>query len=553
MKILLGDGKSSTLKMEWLGLACAYTWFFSSMINYYEPFFSGTWTVLLFMLLLCVGLAGTALLWEKCPMLMDGLLPVLTIAGAGCTVLIPFVSQLPAVILFWLSALLMTPLLCRRLYGVLMMTRENARMRTYISAVSATIVLQMIWAMLPLPFIVKFPVLSVFALAGLLKTSAHLPEFKREELPVTFSLKAPIQILRIVAIFLLLILLNLFNTLIHTHVLNSSLGDSDLFSLIVWAIVPLSFLFFAFFSDYKRERLGFILGMLLIFIGCFVALTPNGSVLTAPLLITGEFGGTVTEYCFLTMPLLFLGYSKRPHLVAVSGLIAHTLLSSVISWTSDAWLPQSLLQAQIGRPLILFGAVCVVALIPLAILVWRQHEDATLISALLCLKKRTEECEESQQLLTEGVLPIGDGLEASAENREWTHSLDFLESEHRIALLLFEGLSRTEISERLGMSAAKVSDHLRNIRVKLGEQLPVGHSPYVLKAARRYGLTSRETEVFNELILGRSNTEISANLHIEDSTIKTHVNKIMKKTGMKNRAELISQMRAEKSASISSH
>ena len=148
----------------------------------------------------------------------------------------------------------------------------------------------------------------------------------------------------------------------------------------------------------------------------------------------------------------------------------------------------------------------------------------------------------------------GDTLSAPGEpeNRDWMRSLDFVENEHRIALLLCEGLSGSEISERLGIPAAKVTEHLRNIRAKLFAQPPVGRSPYVLKAAQRYGLTGRETEVFNELILGRSNTEISANLHIEAATVKTHVNKIMKKTGMRNRAELISQMNAEKNVSISS-
>ncbi|MPM76487.1 HTH-type transcriptional regulator MalT [bioreactor metagenome] len=101
------------------------------------------------------------------------------------------------------------------------------------------------------------------------------------------------------------------------------------------------------------------------------------------------------------------------------------------------------------------------------------------------------------------------------------------------------------------MSLSQVSVQLRHIREKLDAKPPVGHSAVIRQAARRYGLTARETEVFGEILLGRSNTEIAANLYIEDTTVKTHVNKILKKTGMSNRAELIAKIHAEAAATLS--
>ena len=541
MYYYLSRDKSAVLWREWLGLVCGFLWFFGSMYSYYEPLFEGAWTELLFMLLLCAGLLGVALFYKKHPVCMEKALPYITLAGAACTGLIPFLPLFASKALFWVSALLMTPLLCRRLYGVLLCAGETIRIRVYISAVAMTIILQMILTLASLPFAVKFPLLSLFALLGLWRVQARLPVHKRAPLPQPAAARSPLQIARIAVIFLLLVLLNQFNLLIHDFVLRGSIQSGDLFSLFSWLLAPTAFLFFAYLTDKDRERLGFSVGMALIFIGCFAALTPANAVLAAPLLLTGEFGGTITEFCFLTMPLLFFPFSKRPLLVAVSGLIAHTLLSSAVGWVQELWLPQELLQNEISRPLIIFGAGCVMALIPVAFSVWRRKEDVALMTALLGWKKQTEKAAD----LTDGSAVAAPATQSPAEDQNWIHALDLLEDEHRIASLLCEGLTRAEISERLHMSVAQVFLHLRHIREKLDAKPPVGHSAYVQKSARRYGLTGREAEVFNELLFGRSNTEISANLYIEDATVKTHVHNILRKAGMNNRAELIAKARAE--------
>ena len=544
MNRYLGQDKSATLRREWLGLVSAFMWFFGSMYNYYEPFFEGTLTELLFMLLICAGLAGSAFLLGKHPIVAGRILPAAVLAGAVCTGLIPFLPVYAAKGLFWLSALLMTPLLCRRLVGVLRCAKDTNRIRLYISAVSMTIVLQMAWAFLPLPFSVKFPVLSAFALLGLWRAGAGLPEPHTVPLPKPALSRTPVQLMRIAAVFLLLVGLNIFNTIVHTHVLSGSLGENDLISMLAWLVAPLSFLLFAVFSDKGMERLGFAVALALILLGCFTALMPNNNVFAAPLLLFGEFGGTITEFYFLTMPLMFLPFSKRPVLIAVSGLIFHTLLSSAVSWSQDLWLPQSFLSAEIGRPLIIFGAVCAMLLTLLTFSVWKRQEDASLMGVLLGLKKQAEEA------ATEPNRRSSSSVETPPQSvtQDWTQALDLLADEHRIATLLCDGLTRAEISQRTGLSAPQVAAHLRNIRAKLDAKPPVGQSVYVRKAARRYGLTARETEVFCEMISGRSNAEISANLYIEATTVKTHVNRILKKTGMASRAELIAAARREAEA-----
>jgi DNA-binding CsgD family transcriptional regulator len=540
MNRYLGQGRSAALRHEWLGLVCAFVWFFGSMISYYEPFFEGTLTELSFMLLLCAGLLGSALLLGKHPVRARRVLPAATLTGAVCTGLVPFLPVYAARGLFWLSALLMTPLLCRRLYGVLRCAKDTNRIRWYISAVAVTIVLQMVWALLPLSFSIKFPVLSVFALLGLWRAGAHLPESGNLSMTMPALTRSPAQLARIAAIFLLLVGLNIFNTLVHTHVLNGSLGETDLISLLAWLVVPPSFLSFAVFSDKKKERLGFIVALVLILLGCFAALAPNNSVFAAPLLLFGEFGGTITEFCFLTMPLLFFPFSKKPVLIAVSGLIAHTLLASAVSWVQDLWLPQTFLSPQLSRPLIIFGAVCAVLLLPLVFSVWKHQEDASLMGALLGLKKQAEEAAPSP-----AVFPAPPVAETPPryENHDWIQALDLLADEHRIATLLCEGLSRTEIAQQTGLSTTQVASILRNIRLKLDSRQPLGLSPEIVRLAKQYGLTGRETEVLNELLLGRSNAEIAANLHIEEPTVKTHVGRVLKKVGAAKRSELLTALR----------
>jgi DNA-binding NarL/FixJ family response regulator len=52
-------------------------------------------------------------------------------------------------------------------------------------------------------------------------------------------------------------------------------------------------------------------------------------------------------------------------------------------------------------------------------------------------------------------------------------------------------------------------------------------------------LTPREVEVLTQIAAGLSNTEIAATLFVSEATIKTHVNHIFAKTGLRDRAQLV--------------
>ena len=75
------------------------------------------------------------------------------------------------------------------------------------------------------------------------------------------------------------------------------------------------------------------------------------------------------------------------------------------------------------------------------------------------------------------------------------------------------------------------------VQARLLDRLDAARLP--VPTPRAPGLTERETEVLELIAAGLSNTEIAQRLVVSEATVKTHVNRLFAKTGVRDRAQAV--------------
>jgi len=103
----------------------------------------------------------------------------------------------------------------------------------------------------------------------------------------------------------------------------------------------------------------------------------------------------------------------------------------------------------------------------------------------------------------------------------------------------------TKDADRAEVAAAvrAVAQGHMTLGAEVGQKLVAGSSvATVADLAGRFGLTAREDEVLALIGDGLSNAEIAARLYVGVSTVKTHINAIFAKLGVRDRAQAIAMV-----------
>ncbi|WP_329320825.1 MULTISPECIES: response regulator transcription factor [unclassified Streptomyces] len=78
-----------------------------------------------------------------------------------------------------------------------------------------------------------------------------------------------------------------------------------------------------------------------------------------------------------------------------------------------------------------------------------------------------------------------------------------------------------------------------SVQRRLLERLSQPEAPSPAPVEPPDGLTARETEVLLLIAEGLTNQEIARKLHVSTATVKTHINNLFAKTGLKDRAQAV--------------
>jgi DNA-binding NarL/FixJ family response regulator len=163
------------------------------------------------------------------------------------------------------------------------------------------------------------------------------------------------------------------------------------------------------------------------------------------------------------------------------------------------------------------------------------------------------ELAEQQQpdvVLMDLRMPVMDGVEATRQLRArmpdvavvvlTTHADDesvFAALRAGARGYLTKDAGAAEIARAISVVAAGQALLDPGVQARLLETLE--RAPLAMPQRRPVGLTERETEVLALIAAGLSNSEIAQRLVVSEATVKTHINRIFARTGVRDRAQAV--------------
>jgi DNA-binding NarL/FixJ family response regulator len=162
---------------------------------------------------------------------------------------------------------------------------------------------------------------------------------------------------------------------------------------------------------------------------------------------------------------------------------------------------------------------------------------------------RVVRTERPEVVLMDVRMPLMDGIEATRQISAGTRVV--ILTTYELDEYVFDALAAG--ASAFLLKASPPEDLLRAIRVvasgdallapsvtkKLIEQFAHRPERAARGAKRLEELTSRELDVLNQVARGHTNAEIAANLHVAETTVKTHVAHVLDKLQLRDRVQAV--------------
>jgi DNA-binding NarL/FixJ family response regulator len=525
--------ESTTTLREWLGFFGCAVFFFFFGYNY-DEFLNAdrSWYAAVFFLTLAAGMILFGSKFSNAPEKLSKIASFTAPAAILTSALMALCPEPLQLVLYCLSAALMSPVIVRRCYGILRAAPAGRKLTLYLSVICATVILHSFWVMLPWPIQIRFLIPAMMILPAWLGVRRSVPVVKEPIVPVSFQFSK--QLIPVIIAFILLFFMDVSSSVIHTFIVATGYQGAAPLYWFAGTILPvIAFVIYAVLSDIGREKAAFIAGMLLFLAGLYLALLPGDTVgsLLVPLFIADGLGGSFAEFFILTMPVIFLAGTGRPVLMASLGL-AFDLLSCALLWVGPYWIPPVFVET-LGAPTLVAAALFAIGFFAIALYLFERRKETTLAAAINGLILTPLAPHE----IKEQVVDLQDQDEAATADRALL-AAGFLPVERKVAALLIEGFTKGEIAHKLHLTAAEVSDSLGEIRIKVTGASEDKEAELFAAAAEAYSLTAREIQVLRGIYEGKTNNEIAAQHFISDATVKYHVKNLMKKIPVDGRYQV---------------
>ncbi|MCL2471444.1 MAG: helix-turn-helix transcriptional regulator [Propionibacteriaceae bacterium] len=594
------SGKRTTPGLELLGWCAVAAWT-DLMTRPYTSFGVGNVSYTTgelfesaFVLLLALSVVVTALWCGRDLVMLSRIATWTTPLALVMTVgfmLLPITSSIGA---YMVAAILMGPVLTRRMYGVIRTGAQGNRITRYVLGWALAGVILAVWIYVSRVSEMSFLVTAVIAavsLIGIHRVPAPVEQFASGA-TVKSSPESRVVFVSTLVILAVVVLLrqNLINFVSIGSVLSSS---ADQGATAMWRIpTSIGLVVFAVVSDRGLEWLSVSIGLGLFLIGLFSALVVGNQnqFLTGVVATIITFGGAYFLFFFVSFSLHFFEASSRPVFVAAGGSLFFFAYDSLGKWFHG---PASL--SHPGTPVVMASVISVIVFWILAYLLFNRFAERSLAATLASLlhgdpaRGRVIRGTAPRQISqADGHISIVDeviadrGTVAPSRGEETPKAVDTLptspeilsgidelasddddsppdeaastdqqlaaaavpyampellsEKEMAVALLLIEGQTRYAISRRLNEPVGDVNQQVEAIRDKIIRR--GDPDPGVSAAIQEYTLTRREADTLRCLCQGLTNPQIADELTISEETVKKHVRSLMAKLPVNDRADV---------------